>query len=248
MQPHKSSGEKLRPVLSSRGPGPDVGALGDIEDARDCPEKTPILLRLAGGARGACAKLNAPGWSMMARNDARRRDDYFLSLAQRVSKKMPVPCRRRMRRFAGCFVGCLEASPPVADDAPKKAGRVADLEARRNHGEFEKRAQQTMFVIGGTGKNDCEGHRARRNKHPNREKPSENRPQQHTPYCKDGHAMSPRWRYCLCRCNWNLLPDINRASLSSSLTLRAAVTNSERRSAQNSSSRSFICEKSYANI
>ena len=35
------------------GVRPDVGALGDIEDARDCPEETPILLRLDRVARGA---------------------------------------------------------------------------------------------------------------------------------------------------------------------------------------------------
>jgi hypothetical protein len=34
------------------GVRPDVGALGDIEDARDCPEETPILLRLDRVARG----------------------------------------------------------------------------------------------------------------------------------------------------------------------------------------------------
>ena len=74
-----------------------------------------------------------------------------------------------------------------------KAGRVADLQARRNNGEFEKRAQQTM--IGGTGKNDCEGQRAGRNKTTNHEKPSEDYPKQHAPDCEDGHATSPRWRY-----------------------------------------------------
>jgi hypothetical protein len=44
--------KKTRLVLSSRGPGPDIGALGDIEDARDYPEETPMLLRLDKVARG----------------------------------------------------------------------------------------------------------------------------------------------------------------------------------------------------
>jgi hypothetical protein len=50
------------------------------------------------------------------RNDARRRDAYFLTGAARL-KKLLVPCRRRMRRFARYFAGYIEASPPVADDA-----------------------------------------------------------------------------------------------------------------------------------
>jgi hypothetical protein len=43
--------KRPRPMLHSRGPGPNVGALGNIEDARDCPEETPMLLRLATVAR-----------------------------------------------------------------------------------------------------------------------------------------------------------------------------------------------------
>jgi hypothetical protein len=43
-----------------------------------------MLLELARAARGVCAKLNTPGRSKMARNAARRRDAYFLSLGQRA--------------------------------------------------------------------------------------------------------------------------------------------------------------------
>jgi hypothetical protein len=83
---HKSTGEKT--PASAFQPGSWTGrwALGDIEDARDCPEKTPMLLGLAKAACGVCAKLNTPGRSKMARNAARRRDAYFLSLGQRVEK------------------------------------------------------------------------------------------------------------------------------------------------------------------
>jgi hypothetical protein len=88
--------KRPRPVLSSRGPGPDVGALGDIEGTRDCPGKTPMLLGLDQVARGVCAKLNTPCRS--ARNEARSSDAYCLSLGQRVQKS----CRCRVA--AGCDV------------------------------------------------------------------------------------------------------------------------------------------------
>jgi hypothetical protein len=72
----------------------------------------------------------------------------------------------------------------------RRPDQVADLQARRNHCEFEKRVQQTVFVVGGTGKNDCEGESAGGNKNPTLEKPSEDCPKQHAPDCKGSHASA----------------------------------------------------------
>jgi hypothetical protein len=55
------------------------------------------------------------------------------------------------------------------------------LQANRKNGEFENSE---------IGASDREKHSGGREKYPNLEKPSKDRPEQEAPKCKDGHATS----------------------------------------------------------
>jgi hypothetical protein len=102
-------------VLSCRGPGRDVGALGDIEAVRDCPEKTPMVAQISQGRAWGLSKIEHLGKSKMTRYDAHL--PVFPVTGEARLKKLLLPCCRRMRRIAGYFAGNLEALPRVANDA-----------------------------------------------------------------------------------------------------------------------------------
>lgn len=92
----------------------------------------------------------------------------------------------------------------------KQRGHVTDLQACSQHGEFKKRPQWALPIIGGTGKNDNESHCTGRDKNPNFKKPPEDRPKQQNTDCKDGHATLPLINCDYGRNIYSLLPYIKR--------------------------------------
>jgi hypothetical protein len=92
---------------------------------------------------------------------------------------LPMPCRRYWRSR-----GRTRAGFPWRCDTlgmKKQAGDVADLKTCDQHGEFKKRAQQSVFDISGSDENRGEDERARRDENQNLEKPPKNRPQHEAP-------------------------------------------------------------------
>lgn len=87
--------------------------------------------------------------------------------------------------------GIPRALPQARDQAGKQAGQIADLHACIEHGDLEKRVQQTVAVIAGSYNNNHTNRRDGGHENPNSKKPSKDCPKYEAPNGKDGHETTP---------------------------------------------------------